>query len=86
MEGAGVDKSAVEGVKYYQLAASQDHPRALFNLGVCHARGEGVEVNMMEAARYFRLAKLNGHSKSQQCLDFISARVDNDEDDGDDGD
>jgi hypothetical protein len=49
-------------------AADPARAKALFNLGVCFARGEGVAQDWTEAVRYFRAAAEQGHAAAQYNL------------------
>jgi len=48
-------------VKWFSLAAKQNHVEALYNLGFHYANGKGVAVDDAEAARWYRLAATEGH-------------------------
>lgn len=50
----GVKADPAEAVKWYRLAAEQDHTEAIQHLAMMHARGMGVEKNFTEAATWFR--------------------------------
>ena len=44
-----IKKQQEEALKYYQLAAKQDHKEAQYQLGVCYANGIGCAKNPTEA-------------------------------------
>lgn len=51
LDGIGVKRNAVEGVKWLKRAANQNHALALFELANCYASGDGVVAQKEEAAR-----------------------------------
>lgn len=55
-------------VKYYSLAAAQNHARAQDKLGVCLQLGQGIAQDVRLAVRYFRLAAEQGHLAGQYHL------------------
>ena len=46
---------------YYQLAATQGHASAQYNLGICYQKGDVVTVDMKAACRNYKLASDQGH-------------------------
>ncbi|NGX39766.1 MAG: Secretory immunoglobulin A-binding protein EsiB, partial [Chlamydiae bacterium] len=60
----------VEAVKYYRLAADQEHAWAQNNLGVCYEYGMGVTKDLVEAVKYYRLAADQRHAGAQNSLGF----------------
>jgi TPR repeat protein len=71
MNGEGVRKDVVEGVKWYKKAAEQGHAVAQFNLGICYDNGNGVKKDREEAARWFKKAADQGDVKAQKCLEDL---------------
>lgn len=55
-KGEGVEKDAVEAVKWYRAAAVQGYRRAQFLLGFCFAFGNGVEKDAEKAVKWYREA------------------------------
>ncbi|RYG69960.1 sel1 repeat family protein [archaeon] len=62
--GRGVVADPKKAVQYYRMAAAQNHPTALLNIGLCYVRGEGVEQDFREAIRLFKLAGEQGYSRA----------------------
>lgn len=52
--GTGVSKNFSLALDWFERAAENDHPPALFQLGLMHQHGESVPVNPAKAADYFR--------------------------------
>jgi len=52
--GIGVDKNAVEAVRFYKLAIKKGNIIAINNLGCCYKTGEGVEKNIIKALKLFK--------------------------------
>jgi TPR repeat protein len=50
----GAKADPVEAVKWYKLAAEQNHEEAIQHLAMMNARGMGIEQNDLEAVRWFR--------------------------------
>lgn len=62
--GDGVEASITEAVKYYSMAARQNHPDALFFIAECQDLGRGTPVNPEYAFQnYLKAAKL-GHAEA----------------------
>ena len=57
-----------KAVPYFQIAASQGHTGARYNLGLCYAKGQGVPQDYAEAIKYYRLAANQGHALAQNNL------------------
>ena len=55
-EGRYREKDMVEAVKYYHIAAEQEHTGAQYCLGCCYRDGQGVTRNLVEAYKWFNLA------------------------------
>ena len=62
--GDGVPQSRIEARRWYEMAAAQEYPRALFNLGLYHDKGITVERNMARAVEYYRRGAKAGDSQS----------------------
>jgi hypothetical protein len=50
----GVKGDPIEAVKWYRLAAEQNHTEAIQHLAMMNARGMGIPQNDTEAAKWFR--------------------------------
>jgi uncharacterized protein len=55
-----------EAVRWWELAAKQGYPMALYNLSVIYKEGKGVSKNDALAYAYFKLAKLASEGKISQ--------------------
>ncbi len=71
--GEGVPPDDAEAVRWYRLAADQEHPTAQFTLGNLYARGQGVPRDETEAARWSRLAAEHGVASAQYSLGLMYA-------------
>jgi len=61
-----IPQASPEGaIKWYLLAASNNHPHAQFNLGIKYDKGLGVEQNAAEAFSWYFKAANNGHPQAQ---------------------
>ena len=56
-------KDAIEGVKWFRMAAEQGNSEGQYNLGVCYAKGCGVAKDNVTAYKWINLAAGSG-SKS----------------------
>ena len=63
--GEGVLKDDAEAIRWYRLAAEQDHSSAQYNLGVHYANGKGVLKDDVEAVRWYSLAAAQGDASAQ---------------------
>lgn len=66
--GFGVPLDDDEALKWYKLAADQDHGMAANNLGVMYANGWGVPQSDEEAFRWYSLAAEHGVIDAQIVL------------------
>lgn len=66
--GFGVPLDDNEALKWYRLAADQDHGMAENNLGVMYANGWGVPQSDEEAFKWYRLASEHGVIDAQIVL------------------
>ena len=64
-DGIGVTKNAEKTVKWYRLAAAQNHIDAQFGLGVCYDQGFGVKQDAAEAVKWWLLSANQGDAVSQ---------------------
>jgi hypothetical protein len=51
--GLGVEQSFKEAMKWYLLAANQNHPGAQYNIGSLYQNGLGVEQDFEEAMKWY---------------------------------
>jgi TPR repeat protein len=64
----GVEKDFKKGVKYWRLAAGQDYPLALAELGKAHAKGIGVKKSGYKALKYWQGAAKLGDPTARLLL------------------
>ena len=57
--------SPEEAVKWYLMAANNNHTHAQFNVGIKYDKGHGVEQNAAEAFNWYFKAANNGHPQAQ---------------------
>jgi TPR repeat protein len=57
-----------EALRWFQLAATQGHPDALFASGLMHELGHGVPVNGAEAILWYSRAAAAGHCRATHCV------------------
>jgi hypothetical protein len=50
----GVKADPAEAVKWYRLAAEQNHAESIQHLAMIYVMGQGIEPNVTEAAKWFR--------------------------------
>lgn len=67
----GVEVDYDKAFKYYQMAAAQNDPIALNNLGSLYFNGIGVPVNYQKAIELFEKAAAVGNSEAALNLGFI---------------
>ena len=67
-EFKGVEKDYQKALHYYDLAAQQDDPWAINNIGFMYAQGKGVDENPQEALRWYKRAAKFGHFEAQYNL------------------
>ncbi len=63
----GVKQNAATAFGWYSLAAEQNHPFALINLGVCYELGQGVKQHFELAVACYQRAAEMGHATAQVC-------------------
>ena len=69
--GEGVEKDAVQAVKWFRMAAEQGEANAQFSMGVMYSGGEGVKKDLAEAAKWYRKAAEQGVAKAQFNLGLL---------------
>lgn len=68
----GYDDSQI--LSYYQQAAKQNDPRALYNLGMLHLEGRGVQKNLPRALEYLEQAAQLGDMEAEYKLRTLPER------------
>jgi len=66
--GEGIVRHPAEPLRWYQLAAAQGHPRALYFVAFCHEEGRGVRKNKAAAIRWYRRAQAAGYTDAASKL------------------
>lgn len=67
----GVEQDFKKAFEYYNMAAEQNNPIALNNIGSLYFNGIGVEKNRAKALEYFRRSAINGNDNAATNLAFI---------------
>jgi TPR repeat protein len=49
-------KDEGEAIRWFQKAADQEYPAALYRMGNCYLQGAGVDRDIVQAMRYYRRA------------------------------
>ncbi|KAG9293214.1 hypothetical protein G9A89_010585 [Geosiphon pyriformis] len=62
--GDGVQESKENAIKYYEVAANNDNPTAMYNVGYLYYRGSGVLKDEKKGKEYLILAALKGQPKA----------------------
>ena len=57
-----------EALRWFQLAAAQGHPDALFAVGLMHELGHGVPADITEAILWYSRAAAAGHLRAAHCV------------------
>lgn len=52
-------------MKFYKLAAAENHSVAQFRIGLMYYEGQGVPQNYLEAVKWYKLAASQGHPGAQ---------------------
>ena len=66
--GMGVPQSDEIALKWFRLAADQEHAGAQYNIGLMHANGWGLDMSVEEAKRWYQRAAENGSPEAQFSL------------------
>lgn len=53
-DGTEIAKSYEDAIKWWKLAADENHAYAKYMLGICYENGEGVEQSYEEAAKWYK--------------------------------
>ncbi len=64
-------KNMEEAVRWFRMAAEQNHATSQNNLGRMYASGFGVSQNPAQAARWFRMAAEQGHAGARNYLRLL---------------
>ena len=67
----GVKQDFAQAFKYYEMAANQNNPIALNNLGSLYFNGIGTDVNVPKSLEYFSKAAELGNDNAATNLAFI---------------
>jgi len=73
--GEGVPTDYVEAVRWYKLAAKEEHAGSQFNLGVLYANGRGVPQDFAQAVELVQLAAEQNHADAQYALGLVFAKI-----------
>lgn len=71
LEGNGVKQDSEKAFSWYQKAAEQDLPPALFNMGECYFYGIGVEKDQEKAISYYTQAAEHNSRQAEYILGYI---------------
>ena len=69
--GTGTSVNLAAALNWYQKAADQEEPMALYNLGSLYLRGKGVTKNELRAKNLFTQAASKGNSQAKQMLENL---------------
>jgi TPR repeat protein len=61
-------RGQIEGTKWFEKAAEQNHPDGQFALGTCYVLGKGVPKDMVQAVKWYRKAAEQNLAPAQVCL------------------
>ena len=67
----GVEQDFAKAFEYYNMAAEQDNPIALNNIGSLYFNGIGVSKNRAKALQYFQKSAMLGNDNAATNLAFI---------------
>ncbi|GEM_PF-4414404 len=67
-----IQRGDSQAITWWKRAAEQDHPAALYNLGVAHWRGEAAKQDRVMAIEYLRLSAQQGHQGAQRMIAQIT--------------
>ena len=73
--GQGVPQDYAQAVKWYRLAADQEHVKAQYNLALKYDKGQGVPQDYAEAVKWFRLAADQGNNNGKNYKYVIETRL-----------
>ena len=72
-EGRGVPEDDKTAVKWYTLAAEQEHATAQYNLGLMYRKGQGVPQDDKIAVKWYTRAAEQGNANAQSNLGVMYA-------------
>jgi TPR repeat protein len=58
-----------EAFRYFQMAAEQKHPEAVYNVGVCYSQGIGTKPSRTKAIYYLEIAVQQKQPKAIKALE-----------------
>ena len=61
-------------MKWFQMAASHGHPRALFYMGECYEEGNGVAVDLKKAKDYYQQSAAKGYQLAKDALQRLEGK------------
>ena len=71
----GVPLNFAESLRWYLLAAAQEFPAALSNLGFMYDHGQGVPMDSHKALNYYNRAARKGDENAKKNRDIIETRI-----------
>ena len=71
LNGAGINKDPVVAKRYYEVAAKQGLPNAMYRLGLMYRSGEGVSPDPGIAAQWLYQAAKQAHPLAQAELGYM---------------
>ncbi|MDR2387453.1 MAG: sel1 repeat family protein, partial [Deltaproteobacteria bacterium] len=74
-KGLSLKKDLVEAIKYFQLAAEQNHDQALLALGKAYFEGRGLKKDDLQAANYFRRSAALGNPEAKKRLASLERKT-----------
>ena len=66
--GRGVEKSAIEALRWYKRSAEQGHTVAMYATGTMYYGGGGIQENLKLAASFIKDAAEDGLVQAQHSL------------------
>ena len=73
--GKGVPKDYKIAVKWYRLAAEQEHASAQSNLGVMYSAGQGIIKDYVYAHMWGNIASSNGNKNGEKLRDIVTKEM-----------
>ncbi len=70
----GIARDYAEALRWYQLAAAQGYPAALFNVAVFHEKGLGIPVDEAAAIHWYKRAQAAGDPGAAAKVRLLGAR------------
>ena len=72
VEGWGVAQDSALALRWFERAAAQQHPAALYNLGRMYERGLGIPADRERALELFRAAAKLGDAEAEGRVGYLS--------------